>query len=102
MPDESKFAALQAAGYRIPGTCLLCKHSNFAPTQQWGTCNRHLYGHGKHTGAPRGCSIVSAGSCPDFVVCSEKTLGLGAHSEFLPGGAPQELPPSKGKKPRVT
>lgn len=48
----------------------------------------------------RGVSIVQIGSCPKFEEDGQKLnwLGLGAHSEFLPGKVAQELPESKGKK----
>lgn len=101
MPDENKFAKLREVGYKIPGLCAFCQCGDFTKTgATWGTCSKHLYEHGKHTGEARGVSIHFLGSCPSFVEDPQKMArqGLGAHEEFLPGRVPQELPPSQGKK----
>tara|TARA_Y100000310_G_scaffold31417_1_gene29804 strand:- start:9971 stop:10288 length:318 start_codon:yes stop_codon:yes gene_type:complete len=100
MPDEDKFKKLREVGYSIGGHCDFCKHSDFCSGQLWGKCGLHTYAHGKHTGDLRGVSIVRIGTCPQFEENATKLswLGLGAHSEFLPGRVAQELPASKGKK----
>ena len=102
MPDESKFTALREAGYQIKATCLFCVHGKFPHGSLWGECQRHQYEHGKHTGGSRNASVLGLGSCPQFEEDTVKVavLGLGAHTEFLPGRTPKELPKSRGKKQR--
>ena len=101
MPDANKFAKLREVGYTIPGTCRFCTHGWFGG-DYFGRCEKHTYEHGKHTGEHRGISIHQCGTCPDWEGDSHGATALGikytAFEEFLPGGTPQELPPSKGKK----
>jgi len=103
MPDEAKFAKHREVGFRITEACAFCIHGHFSG-DYFGECRKHLYGHGKHTGPPRGISVHLYGTCGDW---EEDTHSTGSHGlryssfrEFLPGGEPQELPPSKGKKQR--
>ena len=87
MPDENKFEALRAAGFRVRPTCLRCKHSvglEFTGGgSYWGVCDKIYYKHLKHTGDPRPASITVDGWCPQFELDPTKSAGLGAHVEFL-------------------
>jgi len=85
MPDPAKFEKLREIGYRIPVTCGTCDDGQFATAQAlWGTCGRHLYQHGKHTGPARGVSVYRHGFCPFASVKTPSPAGeYGAHGEFF-------------------
>lgn len=92
MPDENKFRKLREIGYRIPVTCALCIHfeTPIGPVVgRWGTCRKHRYRHKKHDSPDegRGVSCIAGGSCPDAELDESKVVLLGAHREFLDGGA---------------
>jgi hypothetical protein len=85
MPDPNKFKKLREIGYEIPITCGLCTYSRWnriSGPVTWGTCRLHEYQHAKHTGPPRGVSIVSSGTCPD-AESGSAVLVLESHAEFL-------------------
>ncbi len=98
MPDDAKFKKLREVGYSIRENCGFCKHSDFT-SGMWGWCSLHTYVLGRIHG---GVSVVQIGSCDQFEEDPTKLawLDLGAHSEFLPGRIPKELPASKGRKQR--
>jgi len=80
--DKNKLQELHAIEYRIPKTCLLCKHGDF-PQNAWGTCRIQTYAHQKHTGDARQLSIHMAGSCSKCSAASDIDQMLGAYREFL-------------------
>ena len=82
MPDKAKFKKLQEIGYAINPCCALCLHGTFNEGL-WGTCDKHKYIHGKHTGRARGVSILLTGGCGSFEPDPESLALLGAHREFF-------------------
>jgi hypothetical protein len=60
--DANKLSRLTEIGYRIGPQCGLCRHGRFT-TYDWGSCDRHQYEHGKHTGPARALSIFRGGVC---------------------------------------
>ena len=74
MMDANKIAKLKEAGHKIEDSCAICKAFRAPRTGYWGTCTKHLYQHGKHTGEPRECSVVAFGWCPAFEWDSVKAV----------------------------
>jgi hypothetical protein len=85
MPDDNKYQALRAVGYRIPVACGLCIHGKFPARERWGTCGANRYYHLKHNNPDggRGVSIVREGTCDNAKLDPAKASLLGAHREFL-------------------
>ena len=81
--DLNKLKVLRELNYAINKVCSLCKHSNFHPNTNWGSCNLHEYEHLKHTGPARNLSIHKAGSCSSFEANEDELALLGAFEEFL-------------------
>ncbi len=82
--DENKVAKLKEAGYSVGRCCVLCV--GFRPGVKgslWGTCTRHSYQHGKHTGECRECSVIACGSCPSFEIDDTKVMAILGSYECL-------------------
>ncbi len=87
MPDANKFYKLEQIHYTVRRCCLLCVYGDFSDATErnpFGSCRLHTYRHAKHSGPPRGVSIVLMGSCADIDL-EGVPLGppLGSHAGFL-------------------
>jgi hypothetical protein len=81
--DANKLQVLRGLPYVIPKTCGLCKHGQFLPSVDWGSCSVTMYEHQKHSESHRQLSIYRGGSCAKFEE-AEKVEGLlGTFKEFL-------------------
>jgi len=75
--DANKIDMLRESHYTVGKCCALC--ASFRPgvkSPLWGTCKRHLYQHGKHTGDRREASVMACGSCPSFDVDDARATAL--------------------------
>lgn len=75
--DENKLRELHRIGYRLGPACGLCVHGRFVDGQAFGTCRKHSYHHGKHSGAERELSVNRHGNCDQFLIDTERQAQLG-------------------------
>ena len=82
--DANKLKQLHLQNYTIPTTCGICKHGQFKPKTDFGTCNIITYNHQKHSESKRHLSIYVGGRCKDhFELDNNKITHLGTYGEFI-------------------
>ena len=76
--DANKLAKLRESGFVIRECCTLCRGFRCPGRRgaSWGTCVKHPYQHGKHTGELRECSVSPCGWCPSFELSEEQVAQI--------------------------
>lgn len=87
MPDENKMQVFKDTNMTIFKSCILCKHGEVPPSNDWGICKHpgHFYTHARHGRLP-GPAHSSMG-CNDHEMlnpASRKMVELGPYLELIP------------------